>query len=110
MAPLIPPTPCLAPLRGEPPFTWAYARLAPFTTPPPPCRSFSGRSWGAAETAAQLITSGQLPPFIVAGIDHAGPLRSFDYLPYEPGTGPGAAEEWTLLHALLTGLACALGG
>lgn len=60
--------------------------------------SFSGRSWGAAETAARLITSGQLPPFIVAGIDHAGPLRSFDYLPYEPGTGPGGfrsdAAKW----------------
>jgi enterochelin esterase-like enzyme len=60
--------------------------------------SFSGRSWGAAETAATLIASGQLPPFIVAGIDHAGPLRSFDYLPYKPGTGPGGfradAAKW----------------
>lgn len=52
--------------------------------------SFSGCSWRAGEAASQLITAGQLPPFLVAGIDHAGPSRSFDYLPYKPGTGPGA--------------------
>ncbi|GAB4823020.1 hypothetical protein N2152v2_010066 [Parachlorella kessleri] len=51
--------------------------------------SFSGSSWRAADTAAELITSGQLPPFVVVGVDHAGPLRSLEYLPYTPGTGPG---------------------
>jgi hypothetical protein len=52
--------------------------------------SFSGCSWRAAEAAAELITSGQLPPFLVVGIDHAGANRSGEYLPYKPGSGPGA--------------------
>ena len=37
--------------------------------------SFSGCSWRAAEAAAHLITSGQLPPFLLVGIDHAGADR-----------------------------------
>lgn len=60
--------------------------------------SFSGRSWGAGQTAAALITSGQLPPFVIVGIDHSGATRSLDYCPYKPGTGPGQfrkdAEKW----------------
>ena len=37
--------------------------------------SFSGCSWRAAEAAAHLIASGQLPPFLLVGIDHAGADR-----------------------------------
>lgn len=53
------------------------------------CETLSGTSWGVAHTAAGLISSGKLPPFLVVGLDHAGPLRSLEYTPYTPGTGPG---------------------
>lgn len=53
------------------------------------CTTLSGQSWGAAHTATQLITSGKLPPFIIVGIDHAGVLRSLEYTPCKPGSGPG---------------------
>lgn len=60
--------------------------------------SFSGSSWRAGGTAAKLISRGQLPPFLILGTDHSGPMRSFDYLPYKPGTGPGGfrkdAADW----------------
>ena len=60
--------------------------------------SFSGCSWRAAETAASLINSGTLPPFIIVGMDHSGASRSLDYTPYRPGTGPGGfrkdAADW----------------
>lgn len=60
--------------------------------------SFSGCSWRAGGAAAQLITTGRLPPFIVVGIDHAGERRAYDYTPYVPGTGPGGfrpdAADW----------------
>lgn len=49
--------------------------------------SFSGRSWMAAHSAAAAIASGVAPPFLVCGVDHAGPLRSLDYTPVVPGTG-----------------------
>jgi enterochelin esterase-like enzyme len=54
------------------------------------CATLSGNSWRVAHTAAELIQSGKLPPFMVVGLDHAGPLRSLEYTPYTPGTGPGA--------------------
>jgi predicted alpha/beta superfamily hydrolase len=53
------------------------------------CPSLSGSSWNAAHTAAELISSGRLPPFIIVGIDHAGAERSLEYTPCTPGTGPG---------------------
>ncbi|GLC43975.1 hypothetical protein PLESTB_000215900 [Pleodorina starrii] len=59
--------------------------------------TLSGQSWHAAEAAAGLIAGGALPPFVVVGIDHAGAMRSYDYLPYEPGTANGLrpdAAEW----------------
>jgi predicted alpha/beta superfamily hydrolase len=49
--------------------------------------SFSGRSWMAAHSAAAAIASGAAPPFLLCGVDHAGPLRSLDYTPVVPGTG-----------------------
>lgn len=51
--------------------------------------TLSGASWEAAQATAGLITSGKLPPFLLVGLDHAGPLRSLEYTPYKPGTGPG---------------------
>lgn len=53
------------------------------------CQTLSGNSWRVAQTAAELIQTGRLPPFMVVGLDHAGPLRSLEYTPYAPGTGPG---------------------
>jgi hypothetical protein len=53
------------------------------------CTTISGSSWQAGEVAAAAITAGQLPPFVIVGIDHAGSQRSWDYTPYVPGTGPG---------------------
>jgi hypothetical protein len=50
------------------------------------------------ETAARLIAEGAVPPFVVAAVDSAGPMRSLNYLPYKPGTGVGNfrtdAERW----------------
>jgi hypothetical protein len=53
------------------------------------CPTLSGTSWNAADTAAHLIAVGKLPPFAIVGIDHAGPLRSLEYTPCTPGSGPG---------------------
>jgi hypothetical protein len=53
------------------------------------CLTPSGSSWCAADAAAQLIGSGQLPPFVIVGVDHAGAQRSYEYTPCKPGTGPG---------------------
>ncbi|KAF6258831.1 Alpha/Beta hydrolase protein [Scenedesmus sp. NREL 46B-D3] len=62
------------------------------------CATLSGASWGAAGAAAQLIAAGKLPPFVVVGIDHAGPLRSLEYTPCTPGSGPRGfrsdASDW----------------
>ena len=51
--------------------------------------SHQGVSWRAAETAAALISSGQLPPFLIVGIDAAGAFRSLNFLPFAPGAGAG---------------------
>ncbi|PNG51683.1 hypothetical protein TSOC_015508, partial [Tetrabaena socialis] len=59
--------------------------------------TLSGHAWHAAEAAAGLINSGALPPFIIVGVDHSGAMRSYDYLPYPPGTADGFrldAEKW----------------
>ncbi|GLC43983.1 hypothetical protein PLESTM_001542400 [Pleodorina starrii] len=59
--------------------------------------TLSGQSWHAAEAAAGLIAGGALPPFVVVGIDHAGAMRSYDYLPYPPGNAGGFrldADKW----------------
>jgi len=57
-----------------------------------------GVSWRAGYTASDLITAGELPPFIVVGIDAPGPMRSLTYLPYPPGSGAGGfrgdCERW----------------
>ncbi len=49
-------------------------------------------------TASDLITRGELPPFVVVAVDSAGAMRSLNYLPYPPGSGAGGfrgdAERW----------------
>jgi hypothetical protein len=47
--------------------------------------AFQGVAWNVGYQASDLISRGQLPGFIVVGIDSAGPLRSLNYLPYAPG-------------------------
>ncbi len=46
-------------------------------------------SWRAGYQASDLVTRGELPPFLVVGIDSPGPMRSLNYLPYAPGSGAG---------------------
>ena len=68
-----------------------------------------GVSWRVGFTAAHLIGSGQLPPFIIAAVDSAGPMRSLNYLPYTPGTGQGGFRcVSACLHACLTAYVCAV--
>ncbi|MFN0011426.1 MAG: alpha/beta hydrolase [Phycisphaerales bacterium] len=46
--------------------------------------------WGADETAARLIGAGEVQPFIIVGIPHAGGARASEYLPISvlPGVEP----------------------
>ncbi len=46
--------------------------------------------WGADETAARLIGAGEVQPFIIVGIPHAGGARASEYLPIDvlPGVEP----------------------
>jgi len=57
-----------------------------------------GQAWNIGYAAAHLIGSKALPPFIIVGIDGAGPYRSYQYCPYPPGTGDGGfrgdCERW----------------
>lgn len=57
-----------------------------------------GHAWNVGYCAEGLIRHGVLPPFVVAAVDSAGPMRSLNYLPYKPGTGLGGfrgdAERW----------------
>ena len=49
-------------------------------------------------TAAELISSGDIPPLVIVGMDNPGPMRSLNYLPYAPGSGVGGfrgdAARW----------------
>ena len=55
-------------------------------------------SWRIGYTASELISRGEVPPFVIVGIDNPGPMRSLNYLPYAPGTGAGGfrgdAARW----------------
>jgi len=50
-----------------------------------------GRHWRVAETADVLIAGGQIPPLVIAGVDHAGPARITDFTP-TPGDRADAGE------------------
>ncbi|KAG1672027.1 hypothetical protein FOA52_008903 [Chlamydomonas sp. UWO 241] len=52
-----------------------------------------GVSWRLGFAAADLIARSEVPPFVIVGIDNHGPMRSLNYLPYEPGSGVGAFRE-----------------
>eukprot|EP00798_Chlamydomonas_sp_ICE-L_P017053 gene17053-23348_t len=66
--------------------------------PGPNAQSVDTPCWEAAETASSLMASGQLPPFVIVGVDHTWLTRAYDYNPYVPGTGPGSfrkdAAKW----------------
>ncbi|KAG1669133.1 hypothetical protein FOA52_002644 [Chlamydomonas sp. UWO 241] len=57
-----------------------------------------GVSWRIGYTASELIARGDVPPFVIVGIDNPGAMRSLNYLPYAPGSGAGGfrgdAERW----------------
>lgn len=55
--------------------------------PTPP--TLQGHAWNVGYCAEGLIRHGVLPPFVVAAVDSAGPMRSLNYLPYKPGEGVG---------------------
>jgi hypothetical protein len=65
---------------------------------PPLLLDRQGTSWQLGYTSSNLISSGALPPFVVVGIDSVGSFRSFNYLPYPPGSGQGGfrgdCERW----------------
>lgn len=48
-----------------------------------------GVSWRAADAVAGLMAKGEMKPVVLVGIDGTGVFRSFNYLPYPPGTGAG---------------------
>lgn len=43
--------------------------------------SFLGAEWRVDETLTELVEAGEVPPWIVVGIDNAGAERSAEYLP-----------------------------
>ena len=49
--------------------------------------------------AAHLIGSGVLPPFVIAAVDSAGPMRSLNLLPYKPGGH--IWDRWVVLSRLV---------
>ena len=53
----------------------------------------SRHEWGLDEITAQMTSAGEMPPFIVVGVDHAAAQRAFEYLPYKDYVGsPDMAE------------------
>ena len=47
----------------------------------------SHREWELDETVYRLIREGRIPPMIVVGVDHAGPDRAREFLPYKDFAG-----------------------
>lgn len=43
--------------------------------------------WGVDETVDRLVREKRIPPMIVVGVDHAGPKRPYEYLPYKDYVG-----------------------
>ncbi len=42
----------------------------------------SHHEWGLDEIALRLAREGRIPPMIIVGVDHAGPRRAHEFLPY----------------------------
>lgn len=61
-------------------------------------RRAQGAAWNVGHCAAGLIARSDVPPFLVVAIDSAGPMRSFNLLPYKPG-GCGACMFCACLPA-----------
>ena len=53
-----------------------------------PARAFAGRTWRVPETAGLLMRGGIIPPMMIVGIDHGGPLRAREYLPVADDRNP----------------------
>lgn len=48
-----------------------------------------GGSWRVDIAAASAIGAKQVPSCVLVGVDHGESLRSYDYMPYDPGSGDG---------------------
>lgn len=58
-------------------------------------RSFvHGETWRVAETVDALIADGSVQPMVVAGIDHGGDRRAFEYTPTAGRRGGGGAAAY----------------
>jgi enterochelin esterase-like enzyme len=67
-----------------------------------------GQHWRVAETADALIMAGTIPPLVIVGIDHLGPLRGQDMTPTVgpyAGMGGGATYGRFVMDDLLPYLA-----
>jgi predicted alpha/beta superfamily hydrolase len=53
----------------------------------------SHTEWGVDETVVRLAGERRIPPLIVVGVDHAGPKRAHEYLPYKDYVGNADMEE-----------------
>jgi predicted alpha/beta superfamily hydrolase len=53
----------------------------------------SHREWELDETVLRLEQAQRIPPMIVVGVDHAGPARAREYLPYKDFAGNPDMDE-----------------
>jgi len=62
-----------------------------------------GQHWRVAETAAALIAEGRIPPLVIVGVDHLGPLRIREFTPTgrRDRQGGGAGEYGRFLFETL---------
>jgi predicted alpha/beta superfamily hydrolase len=49
--------------------------------------------WGLDETVTRLVKERSMPPMIVVGVDHAGPKRAHEYIPYKDYVGNPDMDE-----------------
>lgn len=56
------------------------------------CTGYGNQEWTADEVATQAIKRGDVPPFIIVGIDNGGARRAQEYLPYPDPFNPDAAS------------------
>jgi predicted alpha/beta superfamily hydrolase len=53
----------------------------------------SRHEWSADEISHELIAQRRIPAMIVVGVDHAGPMRGHEYLPYKDFVGGADMAE-----------------
>jgi predicted alpha/beta superfamily hydrolase len=53
----------------------------------------SHHEWGLDEIALRLAREGKIPPMIIVGVDHAGPRRAHEFLPYRDYMDGTSSDE-----------------